>query len=127
VAAEGVVIFSSYGGQGWGEVIIVAHRMPGRWRDRQIDTFYGHLQDRLVQVGDVVRRGQKIGTIGTAYGRYLAHLHFEVRRRPWMGVCRGYNEDARWWYEPTSFIREMRKQERLAKTNSKAQTAPATQ
>jgi murein DD-endopeptidase MepM/ murein hydrolase activator NlpD len=67
-----------------------------------------------------VTRGQKIGTIGTAFGRYLAHLHFEIRRRPWMGVCRGYNENREWWYDPTKFIVEMRKQEQLAGLNSKS-------
>jgi murein DD-endopeptidase MepM/ murein hydrolase activator NlpD len=108
-SGEGVVIFSGYAGEGWGDCIILAHRLPGKMRDRQIETFYGHLHERLVEVGDVVRRGQKIGTIGTANGRYLAHLHFEVRRRPWMGIRRGYNDDKRWWHEPTTFIRKNRK------------------
>ena len=110
VAADGLVIFSGYAGPGWGDCMIVAHRLPGRFRDRQIETFYGHVQDRFARVGETVTRGQKIGTIGTAYGRYVAHLHFEIRRRPWMGICRGYNENQEWWHDPTKFIVESRKQ-----------------
>jgi len=121
-SADGLVIFSGYAGAGWGDCIIVAHRLPGRFRDRQIETFYGHVQDRFVQVGDMVARGQKIGTIGTANGRYLAHLHFEIRRRPWMGICRGYHENPAWWYDPTKFILEARRQEHLARLNPKAKT-----
>lgn len=112
--AEGRVIFSGYAGPGWGECMILAHRLPGRVQDRQIDSFYGHLQSRLFQEGAIVRRGEKIGTIGTAYGRYLAHLHFEIRTRPWLGVRAGYHEDPRWWVDPTRFIRQMRRQMRLA-------------
>jgi murein DD-endopeptidase MepM/ murein hydrolase activator NlpD len=123
--SHGVVIFSGFAGPGWGECILVAHRLPGEFRDRQIDSFYGHLKDRLVEAGDVVNRGQKVGTIGTASGRYLAHLHFEIRRRPWLGVRSGYREDMRWWHDPTAFIRQTRKQERLAKTEVGGQNAGA--
>ena len=108
--ADGLVIFSGYSGPGWGDCMIIAHRLPGHFRDRQAESFYGHVQDRFVQAGDRVKRGQKIGTIGTAYGRYIAHLHFEIRRRPWMGICRGYHERQEWWYDPTRFILDMRKQ-----------------
>jgi murein DD-endopeptidase MepM/ murein hydrolase activator NlpD len=112
--SEGMVIFSGYAGVGWGDCMIIAHRLPGHFRDHQIDSLYAHVQDRMVQVGDVVKRGQKIGTIGTAYGRYFAHLHFEIRRRPWMGIRRGYNDRREWWYNPTTFILEMREQAHLA-------------
>ena len=40
------------------------------------------LQERLVQWGEVVRRGQKIGTIGSNGGMYPVHLHFELRKTP---------------------------------------------
>jgi hypothetical protein len=36
------------------------------------------LQDVQVAYGDTLCRGQQLGTIGTAEGVYLAHLHFEV-------------------------------------------------
>jgi murein DD-endopeptidase MepM/ murein hydrolase activator NlpD len=43
-----------------------------------------------VPVGRQVRRGDKLGTIGTANGNYLAHLHFELRTVPSLDVGSGY-------------------------------------
>ena len=55
----------------------------------------------LVHAGDDVRRGQQIATVGTANGRYFAHLHFEMREfiTPFIGP--GYREDTRGWLNPT--------------------------
>jgi hypothetical protein len=82
-AGNGRVIYSGVPGPGWGNMIILAHRVPDAesargWRIYQ--TVYAHLETRLAGTGDQVRRGAKIGTVGTANGRYFAHLHFEVRR-----------------------------------------------
>ena len=51
-----------------------------------------------------VRRGQKIATVGTAGGRYFAHLHFEMREfiTPFIGP--GYRENIRGWLDPSAFI-----------------------
>jgi hypothetical protein len=38
-----------------------------------------------------MRRGDSVGTIGTADGRYLAHLHFEIRRYATIDVGTGYD------------------------------------
>jgi hypothetical protein len=82
-SGDGRVIYSGIPGPGWGNMIIMAHRVPEPeaahgWR--VYETVYAHLETRLAQAGEVVRRGAKIGRVGTANGRYLAHLHFEVRR-----------------------------------------------
>jgi hypothetical protein len=47
---------------------------------------------------------QEIATVGTAGGRYFAHLHFEMREfvTPFIGP--GYREDMRGWLDPTAFI-----------------------
>ena len=37
------------------------------------------LEDDDGKVGDVVKRGQQIGTMGNNRGMYAAHLHFEIR------------------------------------------------
>lgn len=75
-AARGLVVFSGDGGPGWGNVVVLAHRIPGDVRT--IQTLYAHLDTRTVNVGRLVGRGEPIGTLGTANGSYLAHLHFEA-------------------------------------------------
>ncbi|MBI5969087.1 MAG: peptidoglycan DD-metalloendopeptidase family protein [Deltaproteobacteria bacterium] len=42
-------------------------------------TVYGHLKEILVQVGDKVRTGQTIGTVGISGNSTGPHLHYEVR------------------------------------------------
>lgn len=68
----------------------------------------GHVQDMLVHPGETVQCGQQISTVGTANGRYLAHLHFEMREflTPFVGP--GYREDTRGWINPTKFIEDHR-------------------
>lgn len=75
-AARGLVIFSGDGGAGWGNVVIVAHRIPGD--ARIIQTLYAHLDSCGVKPGRLVSRGEPLGTVGTANGQYKAHLHFEA-------------------------------------------------
>lgn len=77
-AARGLVLYSGTPGPGWGNVVVLAHRLPGS--SDIIQTLYAHLGKRQVRPGQTVGRGQQIGTIGTADGTYLAHLHFEAMR-----------------------------------------------
>lgn len=42
------------------------------------ETVYGHLSERLVQAGQTVRRGQKIGYVGMSGHAYAPHLHYEI-------------------------------------------------
>ncbi|MCL4297979.1 MAG: peptidoglycan DD-metalloendopeptidase family protein [Anaerolineae bacterium] len=61
----------------WGNIILLEHRLP--W-GQIVWSQYAHLKDRFVRKGDVIRRGDQIGTIGKGDGdRYPAHLHFEIR------------------------------------------------
>lgn len=75
-AARGRVVYCGTPSAGWGKVVVLAHRIPGD--DTVYQSIYAHLQDVKVAYGDTVCRGQQIGTIGTAEGVYLAHLHFEI-------------------------------------------------
>ena len=108
-SGTGRVIYSGVPGEGWGNMIIVAHRVPDAqaphgWRVFQ--TVYAHLEKRLAAYGDTVKRGQQIGTVGTANGKYFAHLHFEVRRSSSAYPGAGYSDAALDRVSPEQFIRE---------------------
>ncbi len=74
-AGRGLVVYSGEPTPEWGNVVVLAHRLPN---DTIVQTLYAHMQKRDARVGQHVCRGQKIGSIGTAGGRYAAHLHFEA-------------------------------------------------
>jgi murein DD-endopeptidase MepM/ murein hydrolase activator NlpD len=102
--ADGQVIFAEEAGPGWGNVIIVLHAYEENGRRKFVQSYYGHVETIMVERKQPVHRGQQIATIGTADGRYWAHLHFEMREfnTPFIGP--GYREDTRGWINPTAFI-----------------------
>jgi len=102
--ADGRVIFAEEAGPGWGNVVIVLHAYEENGQRRFVQSFYGHLDTIMVGRKQQVMRGQQIATIGTAEGRYWAHLHFEMREfiTPFIGP--GYRDDTRGWINPTAFI-----------------------
>lgn len=75
-AARGLVVYAAEPSPGWGKVVVLAHRLPGD--TRVIQTLYAHLDKSIVRQGQLVSRGEPIGTVGTANGHYKAHLHFEA-------------------------------------------------
>lgn len=70
-ASDGVVVFSGVDGP-YGNVVHVLHAGG-------IATWYAHLEQRLVQVGDQVHAGDVVGLVGETGNAYGYHLHFEVR------------------------------------------------
>jgi hypothetical protein len=106
--ADGRVLLARDGGPGWGNVIIVLHAYLEKGERRYVQSYYGHVETMLVHPGDEVQRGQQIATVGTANGRYFAHLHFEMREftTPFTGP--GYREDMRGWLDPSGFIQQHR-------------------
>jgi Peptidase family M23 len=127
--ADGRVLLARDGGPGWGNIVILLHAYidngaagsratsteklarvgesgdePINRQRKYVQSYYGHVQDMLVHPGETVKRGQQIATVGTANGRYFAHLHFEMREfvTPFIGP--GYREDTRGWLDPTKFI-----------------------
>lgn len=70
VPADGVVIFIGVK-QGYGNFITIGHGYG-------ITTNYGHLYTALVKVGDKVKRGDRIATIGNSGRTTGPHLHYEV-------------------------------------------------
>lgn len=71
-AYPGKVVVSKYNRRGYGNYIMVEHANGTR-------TLYGHLQKRLVNVGDTVEGGQLIGKGGNTGRSSGPHLHFEIR------------------------------------------------
>ena len=110
-AGAGRVVYSGVPGPGWGNMIILAHRVPDPatargWQVYQ--TVYAHLEKKLVREGEIVQRGRKIGSVGTAEGRYLAHLHFEVRRSRSVYPGAGYADAPLDRVSPEAFVKEHR-------------------
>lgn len=106
--ADGRVLLAREGGPGWGNIVIVLHAYLENGQRTYVQSYYAHVETMLVSTGDEVRRGQEIATVGTANGKYLAHLHFEMREfiTPFVGP--GYREDTHGWIDPQKFIREHR-------------------
>jgi len=104
VIANGLVTFSKDVCCGWGNVIRVVHYLPNNSETPFVESVYAHLNNRRVQPGDLVKRGEKIGSIGTANGRYMAHLHLELRSFINMSLGPGYSKDIFGFFVPTDFI-----------------------
>lgn len=73
-SARGLVIYAGNPSPYWGNVIILAHKLPD---GRIVQTLYGHLKKINFGVRRIVGRGEKIGEVGSADGLYWAHLHYE--------------------------------------------------
>jgi murein DD-endopeptidase MepM/ murein hydrolase activator NlpD len=70
-AFDGVVRMSMWY-YGYGNCVVIRHH-------NGIETLYGHLSKRLVEVGDLVNAGQVIGLGGSTGHSTGPHLHFETR------------------------------------------------
>ncbi len=69
--ADGTVLASGWAGE-YGRAIEIVHN------DRYV-TLFGHLQETLVEEGQVVRRGDRVGLVGSTGRSTAPHLHYEVR------------------------------------------------
>lgn len=108
--ADGVVVYSEDYRRSWGNLVIIRHA----YRDtngsiQMADSVYAHLDRRTVRLYQLVRRGQQIGTIGTAHGLYAAHLHFELRKNLQIGPYQtSFARDYSNYYSPRQFIAQRR-------------------
>lgn len=101
--ANGLIVYAEDAGPGWGNVAIIEHRLPN---GETVQSFYGHLQTISKTNGEVKKR-EKIGEVGNAYGRYPCHLHFEIRRQNcpmWNQAGIGYSTENSGWLDPSDFI-----------------------
>lgn len=108
---RGVVVLSENVGVGWGNVVIVRHA----YRDESgkiemVDSLYGHLQQRMVKLHQIIERGQQVGTMGSNNGMYYVHLHLEIRKNLQIGMNRSqFARDYSNYYSPTQFINARRR------------------
>jgi murein DD-endopeptidase MepM/ murein hydrolase activator NlpD len=72
-AQDGIVAYAGDGIPGYGQMILLRH-------DQGYITTYAHNATLLVEVGDVVERGQVIARVGDTGGAAQSMLHFELRK-----------------------------------------------
>jgi murein DD-endopeptidase MepM/ murein hydrolase activator NlpD len=72
-AQEGIVAYAGSGIRSYGQMILLRH-------DQGYITTYAHNASLLVEVGDVVRRGQVIARVGDSGEVTQNMLHFELRK-----------------------------------------------
>ena len=70
--ADGLVVFVGNRGSGYGKTVVIDHGYA-------MQTHYAHLAEFKVEVGQMVRRGQGIASVGNTGRTTGAHLHYEVR------------------------------------------------
>jgi len=86
----GTPVYSAFAGKvraslyckGYGNLVIVRH-------PNGLETYYGHLSQRSVAVGDWVKAGQAVGLMGSTGRSTGPHLHFECRYK-------GFAFDPQW-------------------------------
>lgn len=103
--AHGMVVVAEDIGGGWGNVVRVLHLMP---EGKETESVYAHFDTITVESGEMVTRGQQLGTIGTNGGQYVAHLHLEMRTTPGLSIGGGYGEPKQGQFAPTPFIGQHR-------------------
>ena len=72
VAASGKVTFAGRDGN-YGNVMVVDH-------GNGMCTYYAHLDKEFAKVGQDVKRGEIIGSVGSTGNATTPHLHYEVRK-----------------------------------------------
>ena len=103
--ANGIVVYAQDFRLGWGNVVIIRHAYSEDGEVKFVDSLYGHLLNFSVREGQIVRRGQLIGTMGNNRGMYHAHLHFEMRKNLAIGMNRSaFARDFSNYYDPSKFI-----------------------
>ncbi|MBN1284003.1 MAG: peptidoglycan DD-metalloendopeptidase family protein [Anaerolineae bacterium] len=105
--ANGVVTASDFFSS-WGNIVLIEHVMPD---GNKAWSQYAHLRERMVGRGNKVTRGQQVGTIGKgANDRWIAHLHFEIRRRELLPTAWGWTREQvlNQYYHPSDFIKSHR-------------------
>ncbi|WP_243290099.1 peptidoglycan DD-metalloendopeptidase family protein [Bacillus sp. FJAT-47783] len=75
-SVDGGRVNRSYYSDSYGHVIFILHQSG-------IETVYAHLSERHVAEGDIVKKGQVIGIVGSTGISTGTHLHFEAHQGSW--------------------------------------------
>lgn len=115
---------SNAAGGGFGYYVVVRHFIDGKF----YTSLYAHLVPNSfqVKVGQKVRAGQILATMGTSGMSTGRHLHLEV----WKGRTHGWSADGKGFLEPISFVKAMKaaqavKDDAKVSTPADAPTEPA--
>lgn len=103
--ADGLVVYAGEPSDGWGGVLVVAHRAQ---EGTIIQSMYAHLDRIDVSLGQLVARGEMIGTNGTGNDHYPAHLHFEMRESWNVDIGGGYSDVPLNRIDPIQTIEKLR-------------------
>ena len=106
--SAGRVIYAADAGEGWGNMVIIEHAIGDGKDRRYVQSLYAHLKVIYVLAGVIVRRGEVVGEVGGANGKYPAHLHFEMRDSNVADPNKGYSKKPLNRLNPTETIREWR-------------------
>jgi len=101
---DGEVVYSKNSGA-WGNLVVIYHPAYGVW------TRSAHLKDVFVKVGDKIKEGVQIGTIGGT-GGWSPHLHFDLILKElssWTKYTTGMSEKKvrEYYADPELWINEM--------------------
>ena len=120
--SNGRVVAAKFYKGNLGNVIVIEHRLQD---GSTVWSQYAHLNEILVKENDLVKRGQKIGTIGKGGNNNLpAHLHFEIRKNllnpnawPYGQSKEEVNEN---YHNPSNFINSHRPQTEMDEAQGNA-------
>ncbi|MGB0388644.1 MAG: peptidoglycan DD-metalloendopeptidase family protein [Ardenticatenaceae bacterium] len=96
----------------WGNIIVIEHQLPNR---KRVWSQYAYLDQRQVEQGEWVKRGDQIATIGKGEkGTVYAHLHFEIRQRDlppnnWFPMVANREQVIINYLNPSAFIKNHQK------------------
>lgn len=90
VAAYGGTVIESRVSSSWGNTILIQH---SGYKGATLYTRYSHMNTRIVNVGDSVNKGQKIGTVGKTGQVSGEHLDFCVMKDSYANPWRNYAID----------------------------------
>jgi murein DD-endopeptidase MepM/ murein hydrolase activator NlpD len=71
--ASGKIIFSDFGPEGYGKMIMIKHRFG-------FVSLYSNQKENLVTVNQIVRQGEKIARIEKTKDKEEPYLHLEIRK-----------------------------------------------